>query len=78
MSLLSGFEVLVVLLVVGMLFLLTIRLRTRTSNVILTLIIALLLLALISLGKMTMALFSATLFLGALLVLFISISFRHS
>jgi K+-sensing histidine kinase KdpD len=78
MSLLSGIELLSVLVIIRILFLLGLRLRARTSNVILLFIIAVLLVALISLSKLTMALFRATLFLGALLVLFVLISFRHS
>jgi hypothetical protein len=78
MSLLSGIELLSVLVIIGILFLLGLRLRARTSNVILLFIIGVLLVALISLSKLTMALFRAILFLGALLVLFVLISFRHS
>ena len=77
MSLLSGIELLSVLVVIGVLLLLGARLRTRMSTAILLLIITLLLLALISLGKLTMALFTAALFLGALLILFVWISIRR-
>lgn len=78
MSLLSGIELLSVLVVVGVLLLLGIRLRTRTSTAILLLIITLLLLALISLSKITMALFGATVFLATLIVLFVLTSLRRS
>jgi len=75
---LNGIEILSVLIVVGLLFLLSIRIRTRISTVILTLIIALLLLTLISVGKLAMTLFGAVVFLAALVVLLVLISFRYS
>ena len=78
MSLLSGIELLSVLLVVGVLLLLGARLRTRTSTAILLMIITFLLLVLVSLGKLIVALFTAALFLGVLLILFVWISLRHS
>lgn len=76
MSLLSGIELMSVLAVIEVLLLLGARLRTRMSTAILLLIITVLLLALISLGKLAMALFTAALFLGALLILFVWISVR--
>jgi hypothetical protein len=78
MALLSGFELLFVLLVVGFLFLLGVRLRTRSSTIMLVLIVGLLLVGLISLSKLTMALFGAALLLGAIVVLLVLISFRRS
>jgi hypothetical protein len=78
MSLFSGIELLSVVLVVGVLLLLGARLRTRTSTAILLMIVTFLLLVLISLGKLIVALFTAVLFLGALLILFVWISLRHS
>jgi hypothetical protein len=78
MSLLSGIEILVVLLIVGVLFLLSVRLRTPRSNIVLLLVVALLLVGLISLSKLVMALFGGILFLVALLALFVFFSFRHS
>lgn len=71
MSLLSGIELLSVILVVGVLFLVSLRLRTRSSTLVLLLIVTLLLLGLIYLSKLTMALVGATLFLAALVVLLI-------
>jgi hypothetical protein len=78
MSLLSGFEILVVILIVGVLFLLSVRLRTASSNAVLLLVVALLLVGLISLSKLTMALFGGILFLMALVALLVLFSFRHS
>jgi len=78
MSLLSGIEILVVVLVVGVLFLLSVRLRVNVNSAVLLLIIALLLVGLISLSKLTMALFGAIVFLVALLPLLILFAFRHT
>jgi hypothetical protein len=78
MSLLSGIEILVVILVVGVLLLLSVRLRTPRSNIVLLLVIAFLLLGLISLSKLTMALFGAVVFLVALLALLVLAYFRRS
>ena len=78
MSLLSGIEILTVLVVVGVLFLLSVRLRTPRSNVVLLLVVGLLLVGLISLSKLAMALFGGIVFLAALLALLVIFSFRHS
>ncbi len=74
----SDIELLVVLLIVGGLFLLSIRMSTRRSNIILILIVAVLLIALMSLSKLTMTLFGATIVLGALVIVFVLIGLRHS
>ena len=78
MGLLSGIELLSVLIVVGLILLLSVRLRTSTRTAVLLGIIAVLLVLLISMGKMAMALLTAVLFLGALLVLFVIMSIRHT
>ena len=78
MGLLSGIELLSVLAVVGMLLLLGVRLRTGTRTAVLLVIITLLFLLLISMGKLVMALFTAVLILGALLIVFVWLSIRHS
>jgi hypothetical protein len=78
MALLSGFELVVVLLIVGGLLLVSIRSSSRRSNIVLILIVALLLLALMSLSKLTITLFGATLILGALFIVFILMGLRHS
>ena len=78
MALLSGIEFLAVVVIVGGLILLSIRSSTRRSNVILILIVALLLMALMSLSKLTMTLFGATIFLGALVIVFVLVGLRHS
>ena len=78
MSLLSGIEILTVLVVVGVLFLLSVRLRTPRSNVVLCLVVGLLLVGLISVSKLAMALFGGIVFLAALLALLVIFSFRHS
>ncbi len=77
MSLLSSFELLSVLAVVGILLVLGVRLRTSTHTTILLVIIALLFVALISLSKLTMALFGATLLLAGIVALFVVISLRN-
>jgi hypothetical protein len=77
MGLLSGIEILVVLLVVGVLLLLSVRLRTPRGNMVLVLVIAILLVGLISLSKLTMALFGAVMFLVALLALLVLLHFRR-
>ena len=74
----SDIELLVVLLIVGGLFLLSIRMSTRRSNIILVLIVAVLLIALMSLSKLTMTLFGATIVLGALVIVFVLIGLRNS
>lgn len=77
MSLLSGFELLSVLVVVGILLILGIRLRTKSHTTILLLIIAVLFVALISLSKLTMALFGGMLLLAGIVALFVVISLRN-
>jgi hypothetical protein len=77
MSLLSGFELLSVLVVVGILLLLGIRLRTKSHTTILLLIIALLFVALISLSRLTMALFGGMILLAGIVALFVVISLRN-
>ena len=74
----SDIELLAVLLIVGGLFLLSIRMSTRRSNIILILIVAVLLIALMSLSKLTMTLFGATIVLGALVIVFVLIGLRNS
>jgi len=74
----SDIELLAVLLIMGGLFLLSIRMSTRRSNIILILIVAVLLIALMSLSKLTMTLFGATIVLGALVIVFVLIGLRHS
>lgn len=77
MGLLSGIELLSVLVVVGVLLLSGVRLRTGTRTAILLVIVTLLILLLISMGKLVLALFTAVLFLGALLILYVWIYIRH-
>jgi len=65
-----------VLLVAGALFLLSLRLRGRTSNVLFLLIVTGLILGLIYLSKVTMALVGVILFLIALTALLLVLLFR--
>jgi hypothetical protein len=74
----SDIELLVVLLIVGGLFLASIRLRARKSNIMLILIVAVLVVALMALSKLTMTLFGATIVLGALVIVFVLVGLRHS
>jgi hypothetical protein len=74
----SDIELLVVLLIVGGLFLLSIRMSTRRSNIVLILIVAVLLIALMSLSKLAMTLLGAAILLGALVIVFILIGLRNS
>lgn len=74
----SGTEILVVLLIVGGLFLLSVRMSHRRSTALLVLTVAILLLALISLSKLTMTLLGATLFLGIIVVLIVLIYLRNT
>jgi len=78
LSLLSGIEFLSVLLVVGALFLLSVRLRARTSNVVFPVIVTVLILGLIYLSKVTMALVGVILVLIALVALLVVLSLRRS
>jgi len=74
----SDIEFLALIMIVGGLFLLSIRSSTRRSNVVLILIVAVLLIALMSLSKLTMTLLGATIVLGALVIVFVLIGLRHS
>ena len=74
----SDIELLAVLLIMGGLFLLSIRMSTRRSSIVLILIVAVLLIALMSLSKLTMTLFGATIVLGALVIVFVLIGLRYS
>jgi CHASE2 domain-containing sensor protein len=76
--LLSGIEFLSVLLVVGVLFLLGLRVRARTSNVVFLAIVTILILGLIYVSKVTMALLGTILFLFALIALLVVLLFRGS
>jgi hypothetical protein len=76
LSLFNGIEILTVLLVVGALFLLGLRLKPQTSNVLFLAIVALLILGLIYLSKVTMTLFGLILFLAALVVALIILHLR--
>jgi hypothetical protein len=78
MSLFSGFEIIAVLLVIGMLLLLSIRFRIQKSTAMFLLVIAVLLLALISLSRLAMELFGLVVFLAILVVILIVIISRRS
>ena len=67
MAQLEGIELLMVLVVIGLLIVLSVRLRVRGQTVVLLIIIGFLLLALISLGKTVMTL------MGIVVVLLISL-----
>jgi len=80
MSLLSGIELLGVLVVIGILFLLSLRWRARTASMTFLLVVAILFVALLSVTRLALALFRVALVIGALLVvlvLFVVISFRR-
>ena len=68
---LNGFELLAVLCVIGLLMVLSVRLRVRSHTILLLVIIGLLFLALISLGRVTMTLFAAVVALLILLIVFV-------
>jgi len=76
LSLLSGIEFLSVLLVVGTLFLFTIRLRAAASNVVFLVIITLLIVGLIYLSKVTMTLVGVVLMLIAAVALLVVLLIR--
>lgn len=74
----SGIEFLSVLFVVGVLFLLGLRLRARTSNLVFLAIVTILILGLIYISKVTMALLGTILFLIALVALLVALLFSAS
>jgi hypothetical protein len=76
LSLLSGIEFLSVLLVVGALFLLSLRLRAKTGDVVFLVIITMLIVGLIYLSKVTMALVGVILLLIALVALLVVLLIR--
>jgi hypothetical protein len=67
-GLISAFELIVVLSVIGLLIILGVRLRIKTHTALLLFIIAFLFLALISLSKLSLNLLVATVLLGILCV----------
>jgi Ca2+/Na+ antiporter len=69
MGLITAFELLLVLSVIGLLMILKVRLRINAYTTLLLVIIAFLFLAMISLGRITMNLLGSTIFLGILLTL---------
>src|SRR5208283_130387 len=69
MGLITIFELLLALSVIGLLMILKARFRINAYTTLLLVIIAFLFLAVISLGRLTMNLLGATLFLGILLIL---------
>ena len=76
LGLLSGVEFLSVLLVVGALFLLSIRLSAGARNVVFLIIVTMLIIGLIYLSKVTMALLGVILFLTALVALLVILFLR--
>jgi hypothetical protein len=78
MSLLSGFELVFVLLAIGILLLLSIRFRIQKSTAMFLVIIAVLFLGLISLSKLAMTLFGTTLLLAIVVALLIVMILRRS
>ena len=68
MGLISVFELMLVLSVIGLLIILGVRLRIKTHTALLLLIITFLFLALISLSKLTLNLLATTVLLGILSV----------
>ncbi len=73
----SGLEFLLVLSVIGVLFLLSLRMRARRGNIFLLAIIAFLLTAMSYLVRLTMALMGGLVILLMLLVLFAVVAFAH-
>jgi len=69
MGLVTVFELLLVLSVIGLLMILKARLRINAYTTLLLVIIAFLFLAVISLGRLTMNLLGAIILLGILLIL---------
>ena len=76
MSLFNGLELLTVLLIVGALFLLGLRLKPQTSNILFLAVVTLLILGLIYLSKVTMAMFGFILLLIALVIALIILLLR--
>ena len=76
LSLLSGVEFLSVILVVGALFLLSIRLSAWTRNVVFLVIVTMLILGLIYLSKVTMTLLGVVLTLIAVVALLVVLLVR--
>lgn len=76
MSLFNGLELLTVLLIVGTLFLLSLRLKPRTGNILFLVVVALLILGVIYLSKVTMAMFGFILILIALVIALIILLLR--
>jgi hypothetical protein len=77
MSLFSGFELLSVLLVVGILLVLGVRLRVPKNTVMFLVIIAVLFLGLMALSRLVVALFGTVLLLALLVVLLVLILLRR-
>jgi len=67
---LNPLELFAVLFVIGLLVVLSVRLRVKTHTVLLLIIIGVLLLALFSLGRIITTLFGTVLLLGLLLIVF--------
>jgi len=76
LSLFNGLELLTVLLIVGALFLLGLRLKPQTSNILFLAVVTLLILGLIYLSKVTMAMFGFILLLIALVIALIILLLR--
>jgi len=73
----SAIDLLLVVLVVGVLFLLTFRLRPRTTNIVFLAIVTVLIVGLIYLSRFTMALLDVTLFLIVVVALLIVLFLRN-
>jgi hypothetical protein len=73
MALLSGLEIIFVLLIVGILFLLSIRGRRRGLSLLPFLVIGLLLLAVLFLGKGLMTFFASTVLLAVLVFVLLAV-----
>jgi Na+/phosphate symporter len=77
MGLFDGFEIIAILLAVGVLLVLSARLRIQKNIVMLLLVIGVLFLGLMSLSKLAMNLFGAVLILGLLVALLVVIQVRR-
>lgn len=73
MALLSGLEILLVLLIVGALFLLSVRGRRRSVSALPYLVVGLLLLAVLFLGKAVFSLFWGNLLLTLLVLVLVAV-----
>ena len=73
----SAIDLLLVVLVVGALFLLTFRLKPRTTNIVFLAIVTVLIIGLIYLSKFTMALLDVILFLVVVVALLIVLFLRN-